>query len=201
MGILSPRHLVMVLLFSTANTFVRTAHTQHNPSPAIKVRFYDHAGVGAQSLQKAQRQVSLIFRRIGVEVEWVQDAEPQFRILIVEQMPREVASKGDVFGDAPRDADGTSSGIAYVAYGLIRAFVQNPEPGRPRLTVADMLSYCIAHEIGHLLLPARSHSPTGIMRARWRSTDFTLIATDTLRFTPEQAKRIKDEALRLTLQH
>ena len=131
----------------------------------------------------------------------MEDAEPQFRTLIVEQVDPAIAFMGDVLGYAPRDPDGTSSGMAYVAYAPITAFVRNPEPGRPRLTASDMLAYCIAHEIGHLLLPAGSHSPTGIMRARWRSTDFTLIATGRLLFTREEAKLIKDEALRRAQQH
>jgi len=201
MGIASPRHLVVLAFITLYTRCVRTASTQHDPDPAIKVRFYDRAGVGVQTLERAERQVKLIFKRVGVEAEWVEDAEPQFRILIVEQMDPVMASRGDVFGYAPRDPDGTSSGMAYVAYTPIRAFVRNPEPGGPRLNASEMLAYCIAHEIGHLLLPPGSHSPTGIMRARWRSTDLALIATGRLLFTPEQAKIIKDQAVQRTQRH
>ena len=52
--------------------------------------------------------------------------------------------------------------------------------------VARLLGAVIAHEVGHLLLPAFSHSPTGIMRAHWggrivRVPDFTVDQGMTIR--------------------
>jgi hypothetical protein len=172
-----------------------------DPTPSVKLRSYDYSGVGKQVMERAQRRVSFVLQKIGVKVEWVTDDEPQFRILIIEQMNAIMAISGDVFGYTPKDPDGTASGLAYVAYAPIRVFVRTPEPGRPRLDASDMLAYCIAHEIGHLLLPAGSHSSTGIMRARWQENDFKLMATGSLWFTPEHGKLIKSEALRLSKQH
>ena len=45
--------------------------------------------------------------------------------------------------------------------------------------VSRLLGAVMTHEVGHLLLPAFSHSPSGIMRARWdecivRVPDFTV---------------------------
>jgi len=145
------------------------------PVPPIKLRSYDHAHVGDQTMEKAKRRVSFIFQHTGIRAEWVADGEPQLRILVIE--------------------------IAYVAYASIQALVQNPEPGRPLLDPADLLGYCIAHEIGHLLLPPGSHSPSGIMRARWRGDDFKLIATGRLLFTAEQAKLIRQAAALLLQPH
>jgi len=171
------------------------------PVPPIKLRSYDHAHVGDQTMEKAKRRVSFIVQQAGIRAEWVADGEPQLRILVIEQMSAVITSSGEVFGFTPKDPDGTSSGIAYVAYASIQALVQNPEPGRPRLDPADLLGYCIAHEIGHLLLPPGSHSPSGIMRARWRGDDFKLIATGRLLFTAEQAKLIRQAAALLLQPH
>ena len=33
--------------------------------------------------------------------------------------------------------------------------------------VGYLLGVVVAHEVGHILLPAYSHSPSGIMRANW----------------------------------
>src|SRR5262249_10769 len=150
------------------------------PETTIKVRIYDQAHVDRQTLEKAQRRVSFIFEQIGVRVDWLTEGQPPLKILLVEQLPPEIRSSQEVFGQTPKDSDGTSIGIAYVAYAPVKAFVQKPEPGRPQLNVSDILGYAIAHEIGHLLLPPGSHSPAGIMRARWRGGDFELIATGTL---------------------
>ena len=42
----------------------------------------------------------------------------------------------------------------------------------------------MAHELGHLLLPAHSHSETGVMRA---SIDVQMAADKKLRFSSDQA--------------
>jgi hypothetical protein len=49
----------------------------------------------------------------------------------------------------------------------------------------------MAHEIGHLLLGANSHSRTGIMRAFWSGDDLTLAARAYLLFTPGQSRQMK----------
>ena len=170
---------------------------QTGPEATIRVRIYDQAHLDRQTIERAQRQVSFIFEKIGVRLEWLTEGEPPLRILLVEQLPPEIRSSEEVFGYTPKDPDGTSSGLAYVAYAPVKAFVQKPEPGRPRLNVSDMLGYAIAHEIGHLLLPAGSHSPAGVMRARWRAKDFELISTGTLLFTSQQGERIRDTVRRL----
>ena len=201
MQIVSVRRVALGCLFIAATPIVRTAFAQPGPEPVIRLRFYDQAGIDPKVLEKAQQQLKRIFKRIGVNAEWEVDGEPQFRILIVEQMSPAIASRGVEFGRTPRDPDGTTGRMSYVAYGVIRAFVRTPEPGRRRLNEAELLAYSFAHEIGHLLLSPGSHSPTGIMRERWRESDFKLIATDRLLFTPDQEKHIKAKALLLAQQH
>jgi len=66
------------------------------------------------------------------------------------------------------------------------------------LDPADMLAYVIVHEVVHLLLPLRSHSPVGIMRERWTREDFALMSRRNLAFMPASAKLIKKELLRLS---
>jgi hypothetical protein len=132
-----------------------------------------------------------------VKAEWVTDTEPQYRIVIVEAMVDPAETGEDIFGSTPRAPDGTPGGRAYVAYGRIKQFIADSEKWRyPTLDTKQVLAYIIAHEVGHLLLPAGSHSPGGIMRAQWRSIDLKLMATANMTFTPEQAKLIKNELAR-----
>jgi len=143
--------------------------------------------------------VTFIFKTIGVKTEWVTDREPQLRIFVVDRLVDEAVSSEDIFGYAPRDPDGTSSGMAYIAYGRIHELVlESRLPGHQRLDAEDVLTYFIAHEIGHLLLPAGSHTATGIMRARWRAADFNPAGKNFMSFTPEQEKLIKIQACRLS---
>lgn len=192
--------IALGLIFVLTQRPVRTAFASESDA-VIQLRTYDYARAGSLTIEKAQKRVSLVFNRVGINTQWVTDGQPQFRIMIIEQMDAIMTASGEVFGYTPRDPGGTSSGMAYVAYGSIRTFVRTPQPGRPQLDLPDILGYCIAHEIGHLLLPPRSHSPTGIMRARWREDDFKLMATGRLLFTDHEVILLKNEALRLAQHH
>lgn len=54
-----------------------------------------------------------------------------------------------------------------------------------------LLGRSMAHEIGHLLLGANTHSPTGIMRARWSARELRLNAGPGMLFTQEEARRMR----------
>jgi hypothetical protein len=49
----------------------------------------------------------------------------------------------------------------------------------------------MAHELGHLLLGSNSHSPTGLVRADWRTKELTDMEQGGLGFGDEQAQRMK----------
>jgi hypothetical protein len=61
----------------------------------------------------------------------------------------------------------------------------------PELTLGELLSYGIAHEIGHLLLGTQSHSHDGLMSAHWGREELLLAARGQLNFTAEQAETIR----------
>ena len=64
--------------------------------------------------------------------------------------------------------------------------------GSEQLQVPEsiVLAYTIVHEIGHLLLP-EGHSFTGVMRARPDRLDWQRAARGALRFTDQEARRIR----------
>jgi hypothetical protein len=201
MQILSKRSVVLLsMIFACLSRYGRPASViPAKASLTIRLRSYDYAHLGSRRLEQTQGQVSAIFKRIGVTTEWVTDDAPQLRIFIVAETADTAASGADVFGYTPREPDGTHSSRAYVLYGRVQDFVRNSEPWRyPPLAPTRVLAYFVAHEIGHLLLPANSHSPVGIMRERWRDTDFKLMATANPSFTSEQANLIRKEVLRFT---
>jgi hypothetical protein len=170
------------------------------PVLSIRLRSYNYAGVNNRTLERAQRDVSDIFKAIGVTAVWVTDDKPDLRIFIVEKTADAAASSGDVFGFTPRAPDGTHAGRAYVLYGRVQEFIRDSEPWRyPPLSPTRVLAYFIAHELGHLLLPPNSHSPMGIMRDRWRDNDFKLMASASLFFTAAEANLIRKEVSLLSI--
>ena len=59
--------------------------------------------------------------------------------------------------------------------------------------ITDLLALTMAHEIGHLLLPAPAHSDQGIMRGEWDGDDVRGAVLDDLRFTSEEAGRMREK--------
>ena len=53
------------------------------------------------------------------------------------------------------------------------------------------LGHVIAHEIGHLLLGRASHSPSGLMSARWTGDELRLLVRGELLFAEEDAARLQ----------
>ena len=60
---------------------------------------------------------------------------------------------------------------------------------------SQLLGHAVAHEIGHLFLGANSHSPHGLMRARWDENDVQRAVERNLLFTRQQAELIRARML------
>jgi hypothetical protein len=61
-----------------------------------------------------------------------------------------------------------------------------------------VLGYALAHEIGHLLLGSNSHSPSGLMKARWDKEELRKATLELLRFDSEQKEQMRaDVAARM----
>jgi predicted SprT family Zn-dependent metalloprotease len=63
--------------------------------------------------------------------------------------------------------------------------------GAPKDATSRILGHVMAHEMGHLLLPANSHSQSGVMHADWDSEQLLRMVKGLLQFTPEQGELIR----------
>jgi len=182
------------------------------PSP-LSVAVFDYARVPPQWLSWAKQEMSRIYGEIGVEISW-HDASSDARTnsvdklqpdtgplpqaaLIVLILPESQATQERI----PQGVIGYSAGtadecrrVAYVLYGRMDQFRLEQAPAIYR---AKLLAYLMAHEVGHLLLPVQSHSPSGIMRAQWSRADLELAQQGRLRFTADQALSIRSKVSRL----
>jgi len=61
--------------------------------------------------------------------------------------------------------------------------------------VPVILGHAAAHEIGHLLLGSNSHSPFGLMRARWSGQDLQNATVGNFLLTPEQTEAVRARVL------
>jgi hypothetical protein len=101
------------------------------------------------------------------------------RIRILQDGPRRQRG-ARALGAAPRSPEEARVACVYYAHVEQRARRDGVEP-------ALVLGYAIAHEVGHLLLPAYEHPAGGLMKAVFDRDDLTLAAQGQLRFSKEEA--------------
>ncbi len=173
-------------------------------SPNLKITMwvYNLAGVPASILTRAEKEARRIFHEVGIQTVWrecpLSSAEienlsgcqpnPGPTYLHLRIVP-EFDSTGTPFrnidlGFALPTKEG---GIhASVFYHRVQRIADVGLASQPQI-----LGHALAHEIGHLLLGSNSHSPTGLMRADWRQGDLKKAMLQLLRFSRDEAARIR----------
>lgn len=167
----------------------------------FQVSLFNDAAVPPAVLAQAQLRASAVLAQAGIEVDWLDcppanplDFTPRIspcsavawpRHLSVRIVKRGTTVGADTFGQAFLD----ESGCGVYA----NAYYQNltASPDHPELNDGEMLGYVIAHELGHLLLGAHSHSDSGVMQAHWRGPVLQAAARGALFFTPTQVATIR----------
>jgi hypothetical protein len=144
--------------------------------PAIRVRIYDYAGIVPNTLSGAQRLAASYYAAIDVAIEWAptfgphgrkngaskEDRLQDYSIMV---MSRSMVARRPwppgVIGSAVVAPEGGGR-IAYVLYDRLKDAATSAN-----WPVQELLGVVVAHELAHLLLPAGSHSPDGLMRKGW----------------------------------
>jgi len=150
--------------------------------------------VSAKAVAGAEAESAALFRGIDVEIVWRnceeapigQEAADQhwFTVRLRDDGPAvgsEVPST-DMLGEAFFSDHGGY--VADVYYREIQALASSRT-----IEPVALLSYVMAHELGHLLL-GPAHSPSGIMRAAWDGRDLDAIRMGWLQFGRAEIARI-----------
>ena len=176
------------------------------PHPTVTVRVYNYADVSSPLLRRAEAEAGRILSGGGVGVLWVdclpsrsqlhqmsghaQQActRPLTReILVLRILPRatpaNAAFREPVFGFTQ------GSNLASVFYGRIENFAHGVDGDETEIPV--ILGNVIAHELGHELLGASSHSPKGILRGQWDRTCVRQALMGRQLFTPPQSTLLR----------
>ena len=177
--------------------------TSSEPELTLHVRVCNYAAVPVKTLTRTELLTAAIFQAAGVKTVWADDfptgglsirAEPlasepapdiDLRILTT-SMGSQLGFPQEKLGFALRCGSGEGACYASVFYQRVEKLA-----GQAAAPLSTVLACVFAHEIGHLLLGADSHSERSIMRADWDPADFN---SDDLRgrlFTPSQAKLIQ----------
>lgn len=199
------RRLPLLLIVSavslSTSTSARTPSRTPDQLGRLRVSLFNDAHIDAATLAEAQARASSLFSQAGIEIDWLAcrpadpsdfspSASPCSALawpvhLSIRIRPRALSVSPETFGQAFVDAAG--QGIYSNVYYQNLALSTN----HPQLSDGDLLGFVIAHELGHLLLGTNSHSPVGLMQARWDSVALHAASRSALFFTPAQSATLR----------
>lgn len=169
----------------------------------ITLRVYDYVRMNRPALLAAEGEAAAILAQAGLEARWVDcptseaelgnhpDCQPVWKAydFVLRVLPNAMveprAKWQEALGFTPEcDAVGTCT--TSIFHDRVKDMAEGANA-----TLPVLLGRAMAHEIGHLLLGANSHSRTGIMRASWSGRALSLDGRPYLLFTPEQSRQMK----------
>jgi hypothetical protein len=167
-------------------------------NPQLNVYVWNDAGASLQVVIDAEHRTTKVFGQAGVDVNIVNCGPIQSlshsdcsrgdgaQGLVVRIVPRARTLGNGVFGVSflDRGGAGTYADVFFEPIERLRAESRET-------SLAAVLGYVMAHELGHLLLGSNAHAPNGIMRAQWEHEDLRKIAEGRMQFTSQQAERMK----------
>jgi hypothetical protein len=170
---------------------------------SIKVLVFNHAAFSPETLAKAEEQANQIFRPVDVEIIWVNHASLPEKlgldglkhigvVLKLLPKPRATLSSQSALGEALPCRLGQEMCTAYVFFSRIQ---QQAELGE--LSLELVLGHAMAHELGHLLMGSNSHAGHGLMQSRWGPEQMRKATKGELQFTPDQARLIRMQVLKI----
>lgn len=176
-----------------------SAEETFGQSQPVNVSVFSDVSIPEQVLALAEQSASQIFSSAGVAVVWINcvhgpSATPDqgcirtygLRDLVLRITSHISSATSDAaFGVAWLDADG-SGRYADVFWTRAQELRTNSNADLGRI-----LGSVMAHEIGHLLLGANSHSTSGLMQPRWSGGALHRIVMGTLLFSPAQGAQMR----------
>jgi hypothetical protein len=192
-NLLNNAPIILGLMAAALPAFSRTPVSQVH----ITVRLFDYVNLPGDARRELEDNANRILGQAGVATEFldcliggVETGAPACTTalkstdLILRVFPPKLAVKGEQLGYAVM----TPEGGAYITV------FSNPEQRKARVgSLSDgvFLGHAVAHEVGHLLLGANSHTSSGIMRPVWRPIDEEWMAKGVLVFGNRQSSTMR----------
>ena len=134
-------------------------------------------------------EASRVFEAVGIRLVWVSGSMPQaprYLVIRVVSKPMSRMSRNPGVLGTAASSNGNGATIATLYYGRIAS-----QCGRFGVDAPLLLGHVMAHEMGHLLLPAGGHTAAGLMKAGWDMHQSVLASAGKLTFAPNQASLIR----------
>jgi hypothetical protein len=203
----------------------RVLHSRHHPSVAfdlallvalagaistnaaanaelpVAIRTFNYAQFPAEQLASARLSATIIFKRAGISLHWIDCWVPQSNSGAACTQP--LGDRGDLMLRLMDIAPQTTGRIVPLGTSMLdleqRAGVLMTIDAVPIRAIAEktstdvstLLGRAIAHEIGHLLLGSPEHTKTGLMRAFWSQEELQGLKPVHWQFTPYEAAQMR----------
>ncbi len=194
-----------VLTCALAWTVLAGPVAARTPRPTITLRVINEARVPSSTLLEARTEAAMILGLSDIDLIWLTcDAVPgnwargnpcstqlkpnEFWLYVTNQRPPRAPLDLLGFTDFQRGPERGEAGVYYPAA------LRLAEP--PKADLFQILAAAIAHEVGHLILGAKSHSAYGVMSPGFGDQQLRMISHRWLRFTPEQSRLLQNEVRR-----
>ncbi len=166
----------------------------------IVVRVNNYAKVSSASLATAEREVARIFAAAGLQILWTNcpptgstsaEQDPCSLPLVANEVV--VRLIPEAINHQYQDSIFGFAVVPLFATINMNYVVRSAQRDNAEAEMPIVLGTAIAHEIGHLLLGLKSHSPAGIMQPNWGRSQLHQALMGGLLFSPGQAERIRSE--------
>jgi hypothetical protein len=175
----------------------------------LRITVYDQAHLPEEVGDPAFDDLRKVFRQAGIEPQIVSgDLHAQEALLITYPAPapkgheQEAACRArrdialEILAITPPGFKGTIAGMAVplASAGLnARVFVDRVRDVafRENRPVHVILTYVIAHEIGHVLLRSNRHARQGLMSSVWAEHEYRLLAAGLMSFSRAQSDEMR----------
>jgi hypothetical protein len=148
---------------------------EDEPTAQVTIRVYNYGQISEPVLSDAMKHAGRVLLQAGVELQWFDclvpqeqrpaacDDPPEVNDIVMKVARRKMIRRGAVETNvcalaALLDPE-SGRGYAVLVYDTAAQIAETE-----KLPTGLVLGHVAAHEIGHLLLPARGHSRAGIMR-------------------------------------
>jgi hypothetical protein len=177
------------------------------PSPPhINVKIINKSEAPNEVIARAQQIVSKVFSVARIETRWQECPIPAYEpsrqpecsdspivICVVINTEASLRSARNALGvSLPSIGAGNRAGVFY---SRIERVSDDPVVSLGA-SVAEVLAYVMAHEIGHLLLNSKMHSNRGIMRGVWTLVEFGAMRKARLFFSAAEAGAMRRAVLK-----
>lgn len=164
----------------------------------LRVSVFNRSPISPATIEDAENEADRVFRDVGVQVIWLncpQDAQHEAALgscaevsfplhlqLGILRVSRGLKASTVGISFSSEDGRGCYADLFYEPIQRLQ--------DETHASASVILGHAMAHELGHLLLGTNSHSPGGLMRARWTYEDLINATKGNLRFSREQSLRI-----------